>query len=168
MKDFTNQMRDSQFAISASDKDNLNKGIVIERFSDKPGEFVQKPLVGIDWKRFPKELAPSSVTGTKKAKRKVGNAAKPNLVSKKSKVHTVHPDDILNKLEQAEKNGTKEGEDENEDNKNEDNLDSDEIDEELDEGTDYANNFFDNGENYLDNKNEDNLDSDEIDEELDE
>ena len=36
MKDFTNQMRDSQFAISASDTENLNKGIVIERFSDKP------------------------------------------------------------------------------------------------------------------------------------
>ena len=36
MKDFTNQMRDSQFAISASDNDSYNKGIVIERFSDKP------------------------------------------------------------------------------------------------------------------------------------
>ena len=36
MKDFTNNMRDSQFAISASDKDNLSKGIVIERHSDKP------------------------------------------------------------------------------------------------------------------------------------
>ena len=33
----------------------------------------------------------------------------------------------------------------------------DEEDEELDEGTDYANNFFDNGENYLDDD-EDNLD----------
>ena len=36
MKDFTNNMRDSQFAISACDKDNLSKGIVIERHSDKP------------------------------------------------------------------------------------------------------------------------------------
>ena len=36
MKDFTNNMRDSQFAISANDKDNLSKGIVIERHSDKP------------------------------------------------------------------------------------------------------------------------------------
>ena len=31
------------------------------------------------------------------------------------------------------------------------------MDEELDEGTDYANNYFDNGENYLDDE-DDNLD----------
>jgi len=168
MKDFTNQMRDSQFAISASDNDSYNKGIVIERFSDKPQGFIQKPLVGIDWRRFPKELCPSSET--KKSKRKGGTASKPNLVSKKAKVK-VNPDDILNKLEQAEKNGANEDEDGNEgsdvegsdkeddnvENKNEENLDSDEIDEELDEGTDYANNFFDNGENYLDDE-DDNLD----------
>ena len=36
MKDFTNQMKDSQFAINASDKDIHNKGIVMERFSDRP------------------------------------------------------------------------------------------------------------------------------------
>ena len=126
-------------------------------------------MIGIDWKRFPRELAPSSET--RKTKRKSGNALKPNLAPKKAKVLTIHPDDVLDKLEQAEKNGTNEGEDENEgsdaegsdkdddnvENKNEENLDSDEIDEELDEGTDYANNFFDNGENYLDDE-DDNLD----------
>ena len=125
-------------------------------------------MIGIDWRRFPKELCPSSET--KKSKRKGGTASKPNLVSKKAKVK-VNPDDILNKLEQAEKNGANEDEDGNEgsdvegsdkeednvENKNEENLDSDEIDEELDEGTDYANNFFDNGENYLDDE-DDNLD----------
>jgi len=171
MKDFTNNMRDSQFAISASDKDNLSKGIVIERHSDKPHGFVQKPLIGIDWKRFPKELAPSSARNKTKRKGGASSTLKPNLLSpkKKSKTLTIHPDDVLDKLEKAEKNGTKEGGDGNEgsdaegsDKEDEDaeKIDEelmDEEDEELDEGTDYANNFFDNGENYLDDD-EDNLD----------
>ena len=41
---------------------------------------------------------------------------------------------------------------------NKDDIEEDEVmDEELDEGTDYANNYFDNGENYLDDE-DDNLD----------
>ena len=78
--------------------------------------FVQKPLVGIDWKRFPKELAPSSARNKTKRKGGASSTLKPNLLSpkKKSKTLTIHPDDVLDKLEKAEKNGTKEGGDGNE------------------------------------------------------
>ena len=78
--------------------------------------FVQKPLIGIDWKRFPKELAPSSARNKTKRKGGASSTLKPNLLSpkKKSKTLTIHPDDVLDKLEKAEKNGTKEGGDVNE------------------------------------------------------
>ena len=124
-------------------------------------------MVGLDWKRFPKELAPSSVS--RKTKRQGGELN--TTLKKKAKTLSIHPDDVLDKLEKAEKNGAIDGEDkegsdlegsdndddkDNIEKKNED-LDSDEVDEELDEGTDYANNFFDNGENYLDDE-DDNLD----------
>ena len=73
-------------------------------------------MVGIDWKRFPKELAPSSTRNKTKRKGGASSTLKPNLLSpkKKSKTLTIHPDDVLDKLEKAEKNGTKEGGDGNE------------------------------------------------------
>ena len=77
--------------------------------------FVQKPLVGLDWKRFPKELVPSSSRNKTKRKGGASSTLKPNLLSpKKSKTLTIHPDDVLDKLEKAEKNGDKEGGDGNE------------------------------------------------------
>ena len=61
---------------------------------------VQKPLVGIDWKRYPKELAPSSKK-SKSSKR--SNAAKVNLNVKRRKANTsVDPDQLLEKLEKNE------------------------------------------------------------------
>ena len=73
-------------------------------------------MVGIDWKRFPKELAPSSARDKTKRKGGASSTLKPNLLSskKKSKTLTIHPDDVLDKLEKAEKNGAKEGGDGNE------------------------------------------------------
>lgn len=181
MKDFTTHMRDSQYAIS-SDKKSLNQGVVIEKISGKVQVspelilslseviyiyfqgHVQKPLVGIDWKRYPKELMPSS----KAAKTKRKSSVKPNINKAAKKVKAV--DDVLDKLEKAE---TKEkAGDDDEDKSNDEDSDKDEresvagnddveddenMDEELDEGTDYANNYFDNGENYLDDE-DDNLD----------
>ena len=72
-------------------------------------------MVGIDWKRFPKELAPSSTRNKTKRKGGASSTLKPNLSPKKrSKTLTIHPDDVLDKLEKAEKNGAKEGGDGNE------------------------------------------------------
>ena len=72
--------------------------------------------MGIDWKRFPKELAPSSTRNKTKRKGGASSTLKPNLLSprKKSKTLTIHPDDVLDKLEKAEKSGAKEGGDGNE------------------------------------------------------
>ena len=129
---------------------------------------VQKPLVGIDWKRYPKELAPSSKK-SKSSKR--SNAAKVNLNVKRRKANTsVDPDQLLEKLEknevQEKDEDGNEGEEksnagsdkEDDEASNKDDFDEEEVmDEELDEGTDYANNYFDNGENYLD-EDDDNMD----------
>ena len=120
---------------------------------------VQKPLTGIDWKRYPKELGPS--TADKKANKR-NKALKVKIPSKRAKV--ANTEELLNKLENAEKNEKEvesESESENEDDdkksdKNEE-MDEDEPDEEMDDGTDYANNYFDNGEGYLDEE-DDNLD----------
>ena len=73
-------------------------------------------MVGIDWKRYPKELAPSSTRNKTKRKGGASSTLKPNLLSprKKSKTLTIHPDDVLDKLEKAEKSGAKEGGDGNE------------------------------------------------------
>ena len=134
---------------------NQSKGIQVDRFSSKVQGHVQKPLVGLDWKRFPKELAPSE---TKKKKRKI----KPNLKEAK-KPKSLNPDDLLDRLEKAEKAGDKEENKSDDEDENENEEENQEIevgedeDEEMDEGNDYANNYFDNGENYLDDE-DDNLD----------
>ena len=127
----------------------------------------QKSLTGIDWKRYPKELAPSSIT--KKSKSKRSNQVKVNVSTKRRKA-TSDPDKLLDKLEKNEeedKNNKDQDDDDDEksnrgsDKEDEDDReeieDDDNVDEELDEGTDYANNYFDNGENYLDDE-DDNLD----------
>ena len=123
---------------------------------------VSKPLTGIDWKRYPKELCPS--TSDKKSTKRQKSTPKPRVPTKKSKVE--NPDDLLDKLEKAEKNdkgnegsdaeGSDNDDDDNESTKNEE-IEEDEPDEEMDDGTDYANNYFDNGDGYLDEE-EDNID----------
>ncbi len=119
---------------------------------------VQKPLVGIDWKRYPKELMPKQKSSRNKRK---STTTEPNLSKSRKKVDT---EKLLEKLEKAEKTdkdasgsdaSDNEGDD-NESTKNEEEIEDD-VDEEMDEGNDYANNYFDNGEGYLDDD-EDNLD----------
>merc|ERR1711874_955770 len=101
-----------------------------------------KPL-DVDWRRFPKELRPGGL----KKKRK---GEKPNLI-KRQKVNV------------EEKNAGSEDEEEKDENANSDDGRKEEVeseeeeDEEMDGGTDYANNYFDNGEGFLD-EDEDNLD----------
>jgi len=160
MKDFVNQMRDSQFALQKPNVKTIeNKGIQIGRLNDKVENMTQKPLTGIDWKRYPKELAPRSSKAQKRSK------VQPKLKAKKS----IKTEDLLKKLEEAEKTDTVNEKDEDDKSEEEDNEEKDEekdedneeedmiIDEEMDDGTDYANNYFDNGEEYLD-ADEDNLD----------
>eukprot|EP00093_Oithona_nana_P001786 01786.XXX_10771_12027_1 [CDS] Oithona nana genome sequencing. len=161
MKDFVNQMRDSQFALQKpSVKTIENKGIQIGRLNDKVENMTQKPLTGIDWKRYPKELAPRSSKAQKRSK------IQPKLKASKKSIKT---EDLLKKLEEAEKSDKVNEKDDDDKSEEEDNEEKDEekeedneeeemiIDEEMDDGTDYANNYFDNGEEYLD-ADEDNLD----------
>merc|ERR1719410_2392130 len=94
MKDFVNQMKDSQFYLQNSSKKLENKGIQIGKLHQTIQNSEQKPLTGIDYKRYPKELAPNS--NKKSTKRK----AMPNLKSAKKSVKT---EEIFKKLEEAEK-----------------------------------------------------------------
>jgi len=162
MKDYVNQMRDSQFAISRDEKQSADTNVIVGRYSDSIQGKVQRPLTGIDWKRYPKELAPSKI---KKSKR-TSTAKVKTDVKRRKLTDTAN---ILDKLEKNEENEDKDqdddetsnpgGSDKDEDEtSNKDDIEEDEVmDEELDEGTDYANNYFDNGENYLDDE-DDNLD----------
>ncbi len=51
---------------------------MIFSYSDRFQELVQKPITGLDWSRFPKELKPEGSKPKKATKRKA--TAKPNLV----------------------------------------------------------------------------------------
>ena len=163
MKDFVIQIRDSQFAISSNDNRSENKGILVGKYSDNlQKNKVEKTFVGIDWKRYPNELAPSTIK-SKSSKR--SNTSKINSKVKYRKVdRSVDPDQVLERLEKYEE-GNESEEKSNIDSDKEDDVASNQnnfeeeefIDMELDEGTDYANNYFDNGENYLD-EDDDNFD----------
>jgi len=120
-----------------------------------------KPL-NIDWNRLPRELRPGGL-----AKKYNQNKIKPNLIKRKPahKVDIAKKLDDLGKLEDKhEKSDNESDKDENDDKKinSEDEINDDEgseaeLDDEMDGGTDYANNFFDNGEGFLD-EDEENLD----------
>ncbi len=172
MKEFVNHVKCSSFslhAVNAKSEKQESKSVIVARYSDRLKEQVQKPLTGVDWSRFPKELAPSTARSPKKRSRaSASKSVKPKLVKR-------NPDELLDKLEKKEsaKGGANDDEEEGGDNENKENSDvedeeevrkegdeiedADEMDEELDEGTDYANNYFDNGENYIDDE-DDNLD----------
>lgn len=98
-----------------------------------------------DWKLFPSELRPKIM-----AKR----------VNKEKVAKSVDVQQRLNQLEKLEENDDGERvvkEEDNEEGQDEDvELVEEEQDEEMDDGTDYANNYFDNGEDYEDE--DDNLD----------
>lgn len=94
-----------------------------------------------DWRLFPAELRPKVL-----AKR---------LKSKSDK--NVDVQQRLNQLEQMEENDEdKVVKDDEEEVKEDEEIVEEEQDEEMDDGTDYANNYFDNGEDYEDE--DDNLD----------
>lgn len=144
-RDFTEYMRESSNNVQAV---ILNEDI--ERYYEdyeaitgyNRSEYESK----YDWSRMPMEL--------KSSKRKIQQSVKPN---KNRKI--METSNIENKLMELEKeestqrlNTEEEVEDEEEDedkNKEEEHVkDEEEIDEEMDHGTDYANDYFDTGENY--------------------
>jgi len=110
----------------------------------------------IDWNYLPKELK----IGVQKRTKSV----KPNLTDRKSKIGNI--EDRLKNLEEKEKKDDSDEDEEidkkggndseDEEKKEADEELEEEADEEMDDGTDYANNFFDNGEGYEDE--DDNLD----------
>ncbi|XP_044263740.1 DNA-directed RNA polymerase III subunit RPC7-like [Tribolium madens] len=95
-----------------------------------------------DWKLFPSELRPKVL-----AKRMNKKADKNVDVQQK-----------LKQLEQLEEKDDSKAakDDEEEENVEDEEIVEEEQDEEMDDGTDYANNYFDNGEDYEDE--DDNLD----------
>merc|ERR1719482_1015811 len=107
------------------------------------------PQLDLRWDRLPAELKPGGLK--KKAKKSV----KPNLV-KKSKVDIEKKLDELGKLE--DKKGDDSEDEKDEDKKSEAGSGQDEPDEEMDGGTEYASNYFDNGEGFGDDGEDDNLD----------
>ncbi|KAK0162069.1 hypothetical protein PV327_008434 [Microctonus hyperodae] len=128
----------------------------IERYSDVYQKMMQPEInydQHYDWTLLPSELMPKAL------KRKRGEAKK---IIKKPKVV-----DIDKKLEELEKKETMQdsdteetakadGDDEEKD--PDENVEDEEVevDEEMDDGTDYYNNYFDNGEGY--DEEDDNLD----------
>jgi len=128
----------------------------IERYSDRYQDLVSDKIgyeERYDWNRMPQELKPAV------RKRKTGKGVK-EVAKKKKEI------DINKKLQELEQKEDTQTSDVEEDEKNEeDGEDKDadevpeeeeEVDEEMDDGTDYVNNYFDNGEGF--DEEEDNLD----------
>lgn len=146
-RDFTEYMRESSNNVQAV---ILNEDI--ERYCEDYEEVItgynrSEYESKYDWSRMPMELKSSR-------KHKIQQSVKPY---KKRKI--METSNIENKLIELEKeestqrlNTEEEVEDEEEDedkNKEEEHVkDEEEIDEEMDDGTDYANDYFDTGENY--------------------
>ena len=150
-KDFVSRMQDSPYYISST--------------SPPKDPFL---TLGLDENRFPSELVNifKKAQGSKGMKRK--STVTPNLRNKRAK--TDISSDINSHLDKLEAKEGKASEDENEakesksKNQEKDNdaeveeEDPEEIDdEEMDDETDYARDYFDNGEGYLDEE-DDNLD----------
>nr|CAI5817191.1 unnamed protein product [Callosobruchus analis]CAI5820010.1 unnamed protein product [Callosobruchus analis] len=107
-----------------------------EQTIDKLVAQLPKVKEKFDWRLFPSELRPKAMA--KRVKKKVEKV-----------VNVEQRLELLEKLE--EKSEDIEGKPKNDDDNEEiEQIDEIEEDEEMDEGTDYANNYFDNGENYED------------------
>ena len=114
------------------------------------------PTLLLPWDRFPKELRP----GVQGKRPKV--TVKPKMV-KRGKIDIGRLEELAQKEKGEEKGSDEEKEqdsqegEEEEEKKEEAEEEEDEPDEEMDGGTDYANQYFESGDNYLDEE-EDNLD----------
>ncbi|XP_012234730.1 DNA-directed RNA polymerase III subunit RPC7-like [Linepithema humile] len=147
-RDFTEYMRESPNNVQTV---VLNEDI--ERFCEDYDETIMTNKSEYesmhDWSRMPMELKSSR-------KRKLSDQQQSTQPNKKQKV--VDIDKKLAELEKkesaqqadAEKKTKQEGEeeDESEEKEGERVKNENEIDEEMDDGTDYANEYFENGDNY--------------------
>jgi len=149
-KELNLRMQSSPFYLVTSDV--TKKGI--ERYYDRFQKLshLDKELP-VQWNRMPSELQKAA-----EKKRKTVSSAK----GVKKQKTDVDPNQILSKLEKkekiesdteddpSEKKKVRDDDDDHDLNDGRDDIEEEEIDEELDEGTDYANQYFDNGESYLD------------------
>ncbi|XP_053203842.1 DNA-directed RNA polymerase III subunit RPC7-like [Panonychus citri] len=123
--------------------------LTVQRYSDKfdvtNNPTSSQDLNSLDWRLFPEELKPS-----KKAKK----------VKAKKILEVGDLNQILKKREEEEENGEKSPKSEKDASEPEDEVDSDEgekDEEDIEEDTDYARSYFDNGEGFLE-ESDDNLD----------
>ncbi|KAK6641377.1 hypothetical protein RUM44_013086 [Polyplax serrata] len=130
----------------------------IERFSDKyqvlGSDMKESWDSQVYWDAMPVEL---NTKGRKTGKRKPETGSISYL--KKTKIDISTRLDELAKLEDIEEDesdGIKEEKEQDDDNEKE-NFEEEDDDDEMDDGTDYVNNYFDNGESYFDDE-DDNLD----------
>lgn len=146
-KEYREHMQNSQYYIQPG-----VKRPDIERYSDRYQLLAShRGQLTLNWSRFPKELQPTSASTTTK-KRKLPPTKHPVNV-KKARKKDVNVSERLEALEKKEATlGVDENEEEGEDEDKAEGeeLEIEEVDEELDEGTDYVNNYFDNGESYID------------------
>ena len=117
----------------------------------------------LNWDILPAELRPN------KQKRDLKKDTKPNLSLKKPNLDIERR---LRELESKEKSGKEEGSDQEKKDKDDSDEDEEgksvgnnsggeEQDEEMDDGTDYASNYFDNGEAFEDGE-DDNLEDGDV------
>ncbi|XP_076379782.1 RNA polymerase III subunit G [Megalopta genalis] len=150
-REFAEYMRESQ--------NNVVPLVVkkdIERYSDRYQDLITDKSsyeIRYDWSRTPMELKPQP----KKRKGQSGSS-KPEKKQKSVDIETKLQE--LEKKETSQPSDAEEEEKEDEDAEDKDDEhaedEEEEQDEEMDEGTDYVNNYFDNGEGYDDE--DDNLD----------
>lgn len=161
-QEFVGTFRKSQYYLKADKKQND-----IVRYSDKY-QLNQQDTNGTftpDFRRLPAELKPRE---NKKRLQRAGLTPKPNILPKKAKLNIVDADikEIEKTLETLEKTETEVaeieetgGEKEGEKNDDDDEtiVDDDEVydEDDLEEETDYATNYFDNGEGYGDDDGDD-------------
>lgn len=149
-KEFREHMQNSQYFIQPA-----VKRPDIERYSDRYQVLAgHRGQLSLNWSRFPKELHPTTIAAASK-KRKRRSAKFPVNVKVAKKSKDVNISERLEALEKKEASVTEETEEDG-DGEGEDKVEGEEVeeleevDEELDEGTDYMNNYFDNGDSYLD------------------
>ncbi|XP_011298286.1 DNA-directed RNA polymerase III subunit RPC7-like [Fopius arisanus] len=127
----------------------------IERYSDRYQDMmVDKSTYEqrYDWNKFPKELKPGG--RKRKAKKSQVEPKIKKEVDVEKKLQELEKKEVTQKSDDEDEKGDQDGEEKDGDEAVED--EEAEVDEEMDDGTDYVNNYFDNGEGYEDE--DDNLD----------
>ncbi|CAL4072866.1 unnamed protein product [Meganyctiphanes norvegica] len=145
-KEFREHMQNSQYHIQP---DVTRPDI--ERYSDRYNMLPnRRGQLNLHWTQFPKELRPGAIKTNKKRKITSKKAFPVNVKRGRMSQKEVDVTQTLNELEKKESttdDPDEVEEDEEEEGKvDEENIEGDEEDEELDDGTDYVNNYFDNGE----------------------